>query len=358
MSTPNNEFLLVPHDLRNDSIPTIPADLHQPVMVTDMWVERCLHQKKNIKPEENVTNTPFRRFPIAGFERLVVCSTRFEDVDLLHVSKAVKLMGATYDEEFSPKASVLVCNKMVPGNEKLRHARHWNTPVVTADWLWSSIRSGKLREFEAYLVQPCSVNPDPSTDEHKEELRGQPRGESKPSKTEQIESATITKSSSPRTHEMKDRSPKSADTGPFSRNDITTIHNDKQDQPPIPTDSKTFPQPIPHDSAPLREISPNSSPPKPTSPLKPTTTTTTEPPSKLPSRDPNLSSTISSLLAHHQNARSLAAATKPNTTTSPNPSPTKLRRKRQLLGRAPSNASNLSRASSVDTINTDGVGTP
>ncbi|KAL8957780.1 MAG: hypothetical protein Q9193_005032, partial [Seirophora villosa] len=161
MSPPNHEFLLVPHDLPTNLLPTIPVHQHRPVVVTDMWVERNLHRKQYVRPEANVTSTPFQRFPIPGFESLVVCSTRFEDVDLLHMSKAVKLMGATYDEEFSPRASVLICNKVVPGHEKLRHAQHWNVPTVTADWLWDCIRSGELRVFSAYLVQPYRSSPLP-----------------------------------------------------------------------------------------------------------------------------------------------------------------------------------------------------
>ncbi|KAL8646661.1 MAG: hypothetical protein Q9226_006765 [Calogaya cf. arnoldii] len=106
-SSSDNEFFLVPHDMPMDQIPSLPDSIHPPVVATDMWIERNLHQKQYIRPEANVTNTPFQRFPIPGFERLAVCSTKFEGVDLLHMSKAVKLMGATYDEDFTPKASVL-----------------------------------------------------------------------------------------------------------------------------------------------------------------------------------------------------------------------------------------------------------
>ena len=38
----------------------------QPMAVTEMWVERCLHRKEVVSPEANVTSTPFRRFPIPG----------------------------------------------------------------------------------------------------------------------------------------------------------------------------------------------------------------------------------------------------------------------------------------------------
>lgn len=125
-------------------------------------------------------------------------------------------------------------------------------------------------------------------------------------------------------------------------------------------------------SAPLREITPNSSPTKPLhNPTKdPSPLKTKDPPSApiqqshppSASEDSFLGPAISSLLAHHQRAN---ANPRPPSDSSDQPRMYR-RRKRQLLGRAPSNLSshshnnglNLSRASSVDTLNTDGLGTP
>ena len=105
---------------------------------------------------------------------------------------------------------------------------------------------------------------------------------------------------------------------------------------------------------PLNELCPNS-PVKPISPPKTSPAKSVRPISSHQNTE-SLSTEISSLLAHHQREQS-------------NPPPllrtessTLGRRKRQLFGRAPSNLSaqniSLSRASSVDTMNTDGLGTP
>ena len=108
--------------------------------------------------------------------------------------------------------------------------------------------------------------------------------------------------------------------------------------------------------SPLHELSPNS-PPKPSisqakpSPSKPR-------PSLDSQESESLKTAISSLLAHHQ--RESSNPPPPVTSEQPRLG----RRKRQLFGRVPSNLSarsnsiNLSRASSVDTLNTDGLGTP
>ena len=39
-----------------------------------------------------------------------ICSTGFARIDLLHLSKLVKLMGASYEEYLTQRASVLICN--------------------------------------------------------------------------------------------------------------------------------------------------------------------------------------------------------------------------------------------------------
>ncbi|KAL8697196.1 MAG: hypothetical protein Q9201_007254, partial [Fulgogasparrea decipioides] len=375
MSSPDNEFLLVPHDLAIDQIPIIPETVHQPVVVTDMWVERILHRKRYIRPEANVTNTPFRKFSIPGFERLVVCSTRFEGVDLLHVSRAVKLMGATYNETFSEKASVLVCNEVVPGHLKLRHAQLWNIPTVNAAWLWDCIRSGSLLAFEPYLVQPYSASSRPQANEaqrqepdhcQSQKRHGTPGAAAKGSEETARAAESIV---------IHERTPNFTQLEKIKQEDPVDAEDNASVAAPIPS----VPDPVPPQapitiSGPLREITPNSSPPKPLiSPSKPlaspnTSATTTKKiatensPRALQASNPSLASAITSFLAQHQNARSSDSSHQiHNKNTNPIQNQTRsnnVRRKRQLFGRAPSNASNLSRASSVDTVNTDGIGTP
>lgn len=111
-------------------------------------------------------------------------------------------------------------------------------------------------------------------------------------------------------------------------------------------------------TTPLQEISFNASP-KPglsaekacSPPLKPIPPTEPE--------EDSLGPAISSLLAHHQRS-SAGTVSRPVSDI-----PGFGRRRRQLLGRAPSNISTrsngsigISRASSIDTMNTDGLGTP
>lgn len=360
---------------------------HQPVLVTDLWVERCLYRKQFEEPQASVTNTPFRQFPIAGFENLIICSTGFQGIDLVHMSKAVKLMSATYDEFFTPKASVLLCNAVTPGHEKLLHAQLWGVPAVKAEWLWNCIRRGESYPFGPYLIQPLrdlnQVSRSAETPSSQDKSVKSRKSE-KSIKSTDMTSRRSTKILLP--PEEKDRhlakdTPSSCkhihvvDPEPWS---ITAPRPSGIDgnQPPDTntTDGTTMTAHTDLDdesshtlcptSGPLHEISLNTSQlrrstspekfPQPSasaeqmpSPQKPDSTTSS-----------TLGPAISSLLAHHQRTSTNVGPSASSSSDQPRP----YRRRRQLLGRARSNLSshsiNLSRASSIDTMNTDGLGTP
>ncbi|KAL9587450.1 MAG: hypothetical protein Q9212_000266 [Teloschistes hypoglaucus] len=361
-----NEFLVVPHCMQYEKLPTIPATIHQPVVVTDMWVERTLHRKQYIRPESHVTNTPFQKFPIPGFKRLIICSTGFEGVDLLHISKAAELMGATYDEGLFSKASVLVRNNGNFHDEKLRGAQRWNIPTVTVEWLWECIKSGELRAFTPYLIQPWLERASRNGSESQKQVptRSQKEGRQGLHTNEEVkdhgkDNDVERHGTHTGTHDRAPpRNSKARHEGPAK----------PKDEPPesasTPGDTKPLlPQSTTITGGPLQEITTNSSPPKSSNKSPPkTTTTATNSTTKLNSfsEEPRLSSVIAACLAQHQHARTAAASASSgiNIGLGQSQNQPRVRRKRQLFGRAPSNASNLSRASSVDTMNTDGVGTP
>ena len=58
-------YILVPHTSSERDIPSTPDPDSQPTVVTDMWIERCLHKKAFVNPKDNVTNSPFQ-FPVPG----------------------------------------------------------------------------------------------------------------------------------------------------------------------------------------------------------------------------------------------------------------------------------------------------
>ena len=103
-------FLVVPHDVPTD-LTLLPEGAGKLCLVTNWWVERCLHSKTLVNPTDNVLCRPFDKQSISGtyspevtravdtfadfsgFDGLTVNSTAFVGIELLHVTKAIALMG-------------------------------------------------------------------------------------------------------------------------------------------------------------------------------------------------------------------------------------------------------------------------
>ncbi|KAK2767044.1 hypothetical protein FQN54_006362 [Arachnomyces sp. PD_36] len=151
-------YIAVPYDMPRSKLPMTDHLGFDPEIVTDMWIERCLSTRKLVPPEAHITSTPFPKFPIPAFQGLRICSTGFANIDLLHVSKLVKLMGATYDEYLTADASVLICNTPNPSVEKLRHVYEWKIPAVNADWLWISVQTGEKKPFDPYIIPNAQLS--------------------------------------------------------------------------------------------------------------------------------------------------------------------------------------------------------
>ncbi|KAM0280222.1 hypothetical protein ACHAQH_004180 [Verticillium albo-atrum] len=135
-------FLVVPQSSQPETHPQLPSDAYIDI-VTEFFVEKCLHNKTLCQPNEHVLGRPFARFPIADFEDLAICTAGFTGIDLLHVEKCTTQMGGKYASRLNEATSVLVCRSVRETRpEKLRFARDNKIPVVSADWLWSCVESG------------------------------------------------------------------------------------------------------------------------------------------------------------------------------------------------------------------------
>lgn len=281
-------------------------------------------------------------------------------------------LGATYSEFFTPDASVLVCNTKSPQVQKLHHALRWKVPIVTADWIWDCIREGELKPFEEYLVRVPSrklLIEDSVQSVELPDSGRESRGNRKPltrigKNTESPPEPRLETSKHKLiTQSLSDTNPKSIRKSPSITGESLPQHGetDKEHDAQNITfvhenESHDTNLDISRSTSALREISVNSSPKQSTvkSPSPPP-----KPVARLEYEEDSLGPAISSLLAHHQRSSAGSAA------RTFSEKPALGRRRRQLLGRATSNLSmrsngsiGLSRASSVDTINTEGLGTP
>ncbi|OAA40983.1 BRCT domain-containing protein [Metarhizium rileyi] len=140
-TAPSRCFLVVPQTSRPESHPRVPYDNVE--IVTEFYIERCLHNKRFFSPGEHVLGRPFPQFPIPGFSDLIVCSASFTGLELNQVARSITQLGAKFEEEFRRSTSVLVCQSLkAMRKDKLKYALQWGVPVVPADWLWECISTG------------------------------------------------------------------------------------------------------------------------------------------------------------------------------------------------------------------------
>lgn len=275
-----------------------------------------------------------------------------------------------------------MCNSKVPSPEKSYHAQRWNVPIVTADWMWDCIKAGQLRPFGIYLIQSSphgtSANGPPLLD-------SEGSGESTSGKfflSRSSKTKDITQTSEQNLGRAKDDHPAepisnlTRDANVNSANGNSRflavderIQNDRgtaidecqpvgektlnDDETPKPEElSRETAYSNDLSSTMLKEISANRSPKPLLSPVKSPTRSPKKPLSVYQEED-SLGPAISDLLAHHQRSSAGGVARVISEARPPG------RQRKQLFGRALSSGSlGFSRASSIDTLNTDGLGTP
>ncbi|KAJ0163200.1 S-M checkpoint control protein rad4 [Colletotrichum tanaceti] len=174
---PSSRFLIVPQESQPSThfqLPPPHADKIQ--IVTEFFVERCLHNKALCDPDTHALGRPFPLFPIPDFDNLSICTAGFSGIDLLHVEKAVRQIGARFAARLNENSSVLVCRTLTDTRkEKLKFALDNDIPIVSPDWLWECITTGykvpvKEHMFPS-LKQAPGLQPKPKSRDTKEEMK-------------------------------------------------------------------------------------------------------------------------------------------------------------------------------------------
>ncbi|KAJ5120340.1 uncharacterized protein N7515_009728 [Penicillium bovifimosum] len=341
-------YIMVPYQTPWSEVPSTEDMAFECEVVTEMWLERCIDARAFVSPETHVASTPFPKFPIPGFSEMRICSTGFGRIDLLHLRKLVELMGATYGDYLTQKASVLICNDPQTASiEKLRHTAEWGVPAVSASWLWISIQAGQKKPFEPYLVRR-------KLPQHASSL--ETLGSASVKRKQPYENIDERRADAPvnnsteSTNSSRPGKPDATKNAP-SRT-IPIVGEGFEDDAPKPS--------VPESRSPSPARNPDKQDPQDPNTKQPTPSTEPVPPIAAPTAPSALDTALSGLLQKARAAKSRQQAESTTTTEDGNPP----RRKRKpLLGRAPSHTSvralggPVSRASSIDTLNDDGLGT-
>ncbi|KAK8007705.1 MSF1 domain containing protein [Apiospora arundinis] len=169
----DQRFLIVPQNSQPDSHPLLPEGVH---IITEFYLERCIHNRRLFHPNEHCLGRPFPLFPIDGFQELTICTAGFKNEQLNQVEKAVSQLGAKYAERLNSQSSLLVCPSIKDvRRQKLDFAILSKIPVVNAEWLWQCILTGCLVPWwEEYmfpeLKQRHSIDVDPDLQRHNQKL--------------------------------------------------------------------------------------------------------------------------------------------------------------------------------------------
>lgn len=214
----SHHFIVVPQTSKPESHPIIPEDVE---IVTEFFIEKCMHKKQFFEPRDHVIGRPFPSYPIPSFDKLSICTAGFTGPDLNQVSKTINQLGASYEERFTQQSSVLVCS-LLKGvrKQKLDLALAWRVPVVSADWLWECISTGHKVPFKRFMFP---------------ELRQKITPEREAATAEKPKPATSSEfESGPKTHKQHIRG---VDMSAFDKGSIGSV---KQPQAPdIPKEEST-----------------------------------------------------------------------------------------------------------------------
>jgi len=147
----SQRYLLVPQSSQPESHPRLSDGVH---IITEFFIERCIHNKRLFSPTDHVWGQPFPRFPIDEFHDLTICTAGFVDEQLNQVEKTITQLGATYSEKLNRLVSLLVCPDLRSLRDQKRDlAIYHNIPIVNVEWLWQCITTGCLVPWERFQFE-------------------------------------------------------------------------------------------------------------------------------------------------------------------------------------------------------------
>ncbi|KAK4505536.1 hypothetical protein PRZ48_003499 [Zasmidium cellare] len=265
--------VLMPHDKRM-ALPEVPPGT---VLVTEWWVERCILYKRHLDPTEDLLSSPLTNTVVSGFANLRISMTGFDTdevgMHLRQTAHAIKLVGGTHDEALGSSTNVLVCNSANVKKQKAFYAWKRKIPMVSADWLWESLKTRKMAPFDKYKIplpnfdaadvyadpSPSASSVKPSEEKSRLPMRGS---------VEHVKRAadllppkrlsnTRKRHATPSLPLQPSRPSEQAGSraGPF------ILEDDDQDEPTITCDDRSAPV-LQTTHQPLKEISPNRSQPR------------------------------------------------------------------------------------------------
>lgn len=137
----------------------IPTHFHaKTFLLKTEWIIETSLEKKSLDNDSFWGNV-IRYRNLADFSNLEITISGFKGVELMHIEKLIKMLGATYQPVLKPNSSPSKIEKIListPGSNKEMYARRWNIPVVGVEWLWYCADYGIKAPLEKWLIPESS----------------------------------------------------------------------------------------------------------------------------------------------------------------------------------------------------------
>ncbi|KAH8144935.1 uncharacterized protein LAJ45_11056 [Morchella importuna] len=145
-------FVVVPATMRKRDCPDF-SSIEDVLIVTDWWLEACMHKSILLEPSDGFTYSPFEEFPLEGFKGMQICLTQFTGVELLHMRNLITLLGASFHDILTKKRNLLVTSLPARG-DKFDFAIQNDIPVVTTEWLRQCLKEcrAKAKKGQWWMV--------------------------------------------------------------------------------------------------------------------------------------------------------------------------------------------------------------
>lgn len=145
-------FLIIPHDTAGQHLTRLRTLCSNNItIVTELWLENCISIKSVCSPQDYPLGQPIVPINLPAVANLIVNASGFPQIQVSHIAKVVKQLGAKYEETFTAHTSVLICNSRSTNKQKTEYAQRWKVPVVSEQWLLKMIDSQRIPSFEPYL---------------------------------------------------------------------------------------------------------------------------------------------------------------------------------------------------------------
>ncbi|KAH0267762.1 hypothetical protein KCU91_g9866, partial [Aureobasidium melanogenum] len=145
------KVLILPSEWTSTNMGSLPEVPPETWFATEWWLERCIKHKVIVDPDHDILSQPHLSLPIVDFEGLRIATSGMGH-DVLHISKVVRLAGASYDEVLLPRTSILVVPGTATNPEKISYAAKHKIPVVSNTWLYSSLQHARKMPTHDYMV--------------------------------------------------------------------------------------------------------------------------------------------------------------------------------------------------------------